>query len=207
MKKDLFAKLIALVFVVLNIASCSTPKSEENKEETPKMPEAVDLGLSVKWASWNVGAEAPEEYGNYYAWGSIKNNSDQHFYYGEYNDIGSDISGTEYDVARIEWGNNWRIPTLDEMKELINCCTWEWTTINGKTGYKISGNGNSIFLPAGGYTNSVTYNDREVRGCYWTSTINSGFASYANYLNFGSTHYEIIEHYRNMHRSIRPVKD
>lgn len=130
---------------------------------TEKVPqdahEAVDLGLSVKWASCNVGANKPEEYGSYYAWGEtserLYTTRAQYAYYDSktdtYTNIGSNISGTGYDVARAKWGGNWRMPTRAEMEELVNKCTWTWTTHNGVKGQLVTGpNGNSIFLPDAG---------------------------------------------------------
>lgn len=121
--------------------------------------QAIDLGLSVYWASCNLGAEAPEEYGDYYAWGETKTKNEfgerNYAYYDtstrQYIDIGDDISGTEYDAATVNLGSDWQMPSRDEMKELIDNCTWEWTQIKGINGYRVIGqNGNSIFLPASG---------------------------------------------------------
>lgn len=123
----------------------------------------VDLGLSVYWASCNLGAEKPEEYGDKYAWGETHSktvgNASNYSYYDsdreQYIDIGTEISGTEYDAVTLNWGSDWRMPTEEQMRELINNCTWEWTQLASVNGYKISGtNGNSIFLPASG--SSVT---------------------------------------------------
>jgi len=120
----------------------------------------VDLGLSVYWCSCNVGAESPEEYGDYYAWGETKPKSsyrrENYSYYNTetetYTDIGENISGTEYDAATVNLGSDWRMPTKDEMQELLDKCTWEWTQINNINGYKVTaGNGNSIFIPAAGH--------------------------------------------------------
>lgn len=128
--------------------------------------EVVDLGLSVYWASCNLGASKPEEYGDYYAWGETSTNGGDYPYFNsstyEYIDIGSEISGTEYDAAHVNLGGDWRMPTIEEMQELINKCTWEWTQIEGINGYKVTGpNGQSIFLPASLY-NCDLY--------YWTGT-------------------------------------
>ena len=136
-------------------------------DNTPAGVEAVDLGLpsGIKWASCNVGATKPEEYGGYYAWGETEEKKsytlENYLYYnfipgGNYSDenwinIGSEISGTEYDVAHVKWSGYWRMPTLKECMELIERCTWMWTTCNGVNGQKVTGpNGNSIFLPAAG---------------------------------------------------------
>jgi len=133
--------------------------SEKAPDPTVSAGQVVDLGLSVYWASCNLGAEKPEEYGEYYAWGETKPKSsyteDNYSYYNAsttlYTDIGSDISGTQYDAATVNLGSDWRMPTKDEMKELLDNCSWEWTQISGINGYKVIGpNGNSIFLPAAG---------------------------------------------------------
>lgn len=123
--------------------------------EDLQVHEAVDLGLSVKWATCNVGATTPTDFGGYYAWGETE---EKEIYTGQtYSDPNPDgdamdISGTEYDVAHVKWGGEWRMPTHDEFVELITTCTWEWTTIGDTSGYKVTGiNGNYIFLPASGY--------------------------------------------------------
>ncbi len=126
----------------------------------------VDLGLSVQWASWNIGASAPEEYGGYYAWGenrmkdynSIKTfnekcdsllRNDISIYYG--------INERFYDIAYIKWGKEWRTPTKIELEELVAECDWVWCVYKNVYGYEVIGpNGNSIFLPSAGcYTDNV----------------------------------------------------
>lgn len=116
--------------------------------------EFVDLGLSVKWAACNVGAEKPEEFGFYFAWGETstkvsyeKENSLTH------NKKIGDISGNaEYDAARVVWGVPARIPTNSEINELCEKCKWKRRTYNGVYGMLVTGpNGNSIFLPAAGF--------------------------------------------------------
>ena len=133
--------------------------SEKASDPTVTAGQAVDLGLSVYWASCNLGAEKPEEYGDYYAWGETKTKQqftrNNYAYYNSnttlYTNIGSEISGTEYDAATVNLGSDWRMPTRSEMQELIDKCIWEWTQINNVNGYKVIGkNGNSIFLPAAG---------------------------------------------------------
>ena len=137
--------------------------SPKAPDPTVSSGQVVDLGLSVYWASCNVGAELPEEEGNRYAWGETKTksqyNSGNYSYYDsdkwQYIDIGSIISGTEYDAATINLGTDWKMPTKVQMEELLNNCSWEWTQINGVNGYKVTGsNGNSIFLASG--ASSVT---------------------------------------------------
>ncbi len=133
--------------------------------------EAVDLGLSVKWATCNIGAENPEDIGEKYRWGEIERPTEgryrffdiknrrinhsmiaKHYpqaYKEDERSIHYNISGlATYDVARHKWGAAWRMPTPDEMNELIEQCSWEWMGKMGRCGYRITGNtGNSIFLP------------------------------------------------------------
>lgn len=163
---------------------------------------AVDLGLSVKWACCNVGADVPEGYGGYYAWGETEEKSnyiwstykywsdkdgDGNVEEKEITNIGSNISGTSYDVAHVKWGGSWRMPTLDEIKELCNKCFWEWTTVNGVNGQKVTGpNGNSIFLPAAGYRYGKEVDYRGSYGFYWSGTLGEYYRDDAFHLYFGS---------------------
>lgn len=134
--------------------------------------EYVDLGLpsGLKWAAYNVGATKPEEYGGCYAWGEIEEKSNYSWATYKWCN-GSERTMTKYctdswsgtvdnkttldledDVAHVKWGGDWRMPTTDEQRELLNNCDLEWTTLNGVKGYKVIGpNGNTIFLPAVGY--------------------------------------------------------
>ena len=137
---------------------------------------AIDLGLSVKWATCNVGAESPEDYGSYYASGETEENYNSST--GEYTNIGSNISGTSYDVAHVKWGGSWRMPTVSEIQELCNKCSWEWTSVNGVNGQKVTGpNGNSIFLPAAGYRNGTVVEGRGSSGWYWPGERSGDLAS------------------------------
>ena len=152
---------------------------QEKKVETH---EYVDLGLpsGTKWATCNIGASAPEEYGDYYAWGETetKDYYDQGSYSfydsgsGEYKNIGLDIRGTEYDVAHVKWGDKWRTPSDVQMVELTRCCTFSWETMNGVNGCKVTGpNGNSIFLPAAGYRSMDYVSSEDFEGLYITSSL------------------------------------
>ena len=113
----------------------------------------VDLGLSVKWATKNVGAKELSDYGDYFAWGEI---NPKHEYTVENSlthdkEMGNICGNLHYDAARYHWGDSWRLPNEDEVKELWEKCIWEWTAVNGHSGAKVTGpNGNSIFLPAAG---------------------------------------------------------
>ena len=132
----------------------------------------VDLGLSVRWATCNVGSNSPEGYGSYFAWGETSPRTD----YGSVSqnsirrDIGNNISGSEYDAAHANWGGNWRMPTRNEVQELIDNCKWKHARYNGTDGFCITGsNGKSIFIPAAGY-----YSEKErIPGYFimlWTAT-------------------------------------
>lgn len=173
--------------------------------------EYVDLGLSVKWASCNVGASSPESYGYYYAWGELASKS-CYIYSNSatYNKNVGDIGGnSRYDVARKKWGSTWRLPTKAEFDELLEECVWQWTTQRGKNGYKVTSkkNGNSIFLPAAGW-----YYDRSPSGVgencfYWSSTPDVNNPKKACYLSFTRdyTRTNCDDRYRG--HCVRPVTD
>ena len=191
------------------------PLAWEDYEEGPNANghEYVDLGLpsGLLWATCNVGATAPEAYGNYYAWGDVKTKSSYtSSNYSTYNLEITDISGNaQYDAATANWGGDWRMPTKDEVNELRNNCTWTWTTQNSVNGYNVEGpNGNSIFLPAAGYYSYQSFKDAGTRGFYWTSSdyINDfGIDNYAVSLTIKSTSYNNGGNDRGNGRSVRPV--
>ncbi|MCQ2142989.1 MAG: DUF1566 domain-containing protein [Bacteroidales bacterium] len=148
----------------LFVAACtSTPRSEA--------PEAVDLGLSVKWAPFNIGATAPEEFGNMYAWGKTDPSDGAAFkegYRSKYPD--GSVLDSKDDVAAAEWGGGWRMPTAGEFRELVEKCEWTWT-LGEPNGFVVKGpNGNSIFLPAAGFQLEDILAIRGTGGFYWTST-------------------------------------
>ena len=172
--------------------------------------EYVDLGLSVKWATCNVGASKPEDYGDCFAWGETSTKST---YYESnsktYGELMNDIKGnSQYDAARANWGGTWRLPTKAELEELKNKCTWRWTAQNGVKGYKVTGpNGNSIFLPAASYGyRSGLYNTGEF-GFYWSSMPYESDSNYAYYLYFDSGFQDVycLDRYRG--QSVRPVSE
>lgn len=161
-----------------------------NNEKTTH--DYVDLGLSVKWATCNVGADKPEDNGNLYAWGETEVKEQYNvrtskwgfmpFSLKKYN-INSE-QGTvdnkttldfEDDVAHVTWGGNWRMPTKKEMDELHDNCTWEWTTLNGVNGYRVTSKkqgytNRSIFLPASGYKANGFY-EYGRNGNYWSRSL------------------------------------
>lgn len=148
--------------------------------------EYVDLGLSVKWATCNIGATSPEDYGAYFAWGEIS--------------IKSSYNTTKYtatpeilplsnDAANANWGGNWRMPTRTEIEELMLNCTWDWAILNGVKGPKVTSkiNGNSIFIPAAGFRVGDNLNNAGSLGNYWSSSskMNDNYNTYG--LSFNSS--------------------
>lgn len=189
--------------------------SEKASGPTVSAGQVVDLGLSVYWASCNLGAEKPEEYGDYYAWGETNPKSsytkENYSYYNasttQYTDIGNDISGTQYDAATVNLGSDWRMPTKSEMQELVDKCTWEWTQINGINGYKATSkiNNNSIFLPAAGkyYSGTIIIQKNEDLE-YWTANKYDAEHSYFVNKDILSTG-RMLRTYKYNGLSIRPV--
>ena len=173
----------------------------------------VDLGLSVMWATCNVGASSPSEYGDYYAWGETETKvtytQDNCERYNE--DIG-DISGNiRYDVAASNWGDGWRLPTRAELEELVDMCDWVWCRNEYSWGYLVIGpNGNKIFLPAAGnYFYQKHYNAGEM-GNYWSSTPDDSRTSAYDIFFHTQNGYENLyvgEITRYYGQSVRPVTD
>ena len=152
--------------------------------------EAVDLGLSMRWATCNLGATEPWQLGDYYAWGELQPKQDyseeyyQHISNGQYQNIGSNICGTKYDAARATWGEQWRMPTLIDINQLMTKCTWTETTLHGTSGYTVTGpNGNSIFLPKAGKKADATPSEQGTRLYYWCGMSQSATATSAYVLN------------------------
>lgn len=176
-----------------------TNHQSKTSEAINTHPQAIDLGLpsGTKWASFNVGATKPEEWGSLFAWGEmeikIRYNwlKYKHCEVEPYklkfllkriwigdtglvsicNNLGSDISGTKYDVAYMKWGENWRLPTPGQFKELLANCTHEWATLDGHDGLMLKSkfNDNSIFLPAAGCESNDGFNYFGRSGFYWSS--------------------------------------
>ena len=212
------SKIDSVVFVA--------PKAPQVPETPTVAYEAIDLGLpsGVKWATCNVGASSPEEYGGYYAWGEIEEKDDYswdtyRWCNGSYASMTKyctdDSFGTvdnkilldpEDDVAHVKWGGSWRMPIEAEQDELRNNCTWTWTTLNGVNGYEVTGpNGNSIFLPAAGYRNGTEVYHRGYFGCYWSSLLGSNGGYNAFYLYFDGSDYDWNYSDRYIGLSVRPV--
>lgn len=167
----------------------------------------VDLGLSVKWATCNIGADTPWHYGDYYAWGEVATKSTymEDNYVADSNN-NEDIKGTRHDVARVKWGGNWRMPTTAEFDELIDKCTWEWITQNDASGYKVTGpNGNSIFLPAAGCRHAGSLKEAGLYGYYWSSMVHAEDYKMAYRLYFNSDTRRTDCEGRTLGYSVRPV--
>ena len=172
--------------------------------------EWVDLGLSVRWATCNVGASNPSDYGNYYAWGETKTKSSYTADNSRTYEVSmSDISGNiRYDAATANWGGGWRMPTKEEFEELLDKCNWQWSSQGGRNGYKVTGpNGNSIFLPAAGWRFGTSLNYAGDSGLYWSSTPDGSNTLHAYRLDFGSGRHGVGWNYRSYGRSVRPVSD
>ena len=199
----------------------------------PADVQAVDLGLpsGIKWASCNVGAEKPEDYGNYYAWGEVLPKADyswatykyangtsledpkltKYCNNASYGDNGFTDDKTtlapEDDAAYFNLGGSWRMPTDAEWAELREQCTWTWTTQNGVNGYQVASktNSNSIFLPAAGYRGDTGLYDVGRNGYYWSSSFNENYPYNAWYLRFYSYYVYGDCSCRYVGQSVRPV--
>ena len=184
----------------------------------------VDLGLpsGTLWATRNVGAIAPEEYGGYFAWGETE--PKENYAWSTYKwSEGNEWSLTKYkalwdneieleladDAAYVNWGPAWRMPSQAQMEELCNCCSWQWTTLNGVNGQLVTGpNGNTMFLPAAGFRSNSSLSQVGNRGRYWARTVEYISYQYAYYLGFdsGSVHCLSYIYGRNYGFAIRPVR-
>ena len=181
--------------------------------------EYVDLGLpsGTLWATCNVGANAPEEYGDYFAWGEtqpkdVYNWSTYQYYDGsnlaKY--TGSDGLTTLLpgdDAATTNWGNGWRMPTKEEWQELLDNTTNKWTTQNGVNGRLFTGsNGNSLFLPAVGFRWDDDLNYVGSYGYYWSSSLNTDGPNDAWLFDLYSDYYGMYSLYRGYGQAVRAVR-
>ena len=230
-KEKLKQELLAELAVVLKdqgtnnttqSTDASTPNLIPNKHNGY---EYVDLGLSVKWATCNVGASSPEDYGDYFAWGETTIKSTYNWSTYKYCN-GSSSTLTKYntsssygtvdnktqldltdDAAYMNWGGVWRMPTDAEMTELREQCTWTWTSQNGVNGYKVTSksNGNSIFLSAAGYRGGSSLYDAGSHGNYWSSSVNANYPYNAWNVLFNSSYVYGNTNIRFYGFTVRPV--
>ena len=197
-------------------------------EEEVTAHEYVDLGLpsGTLWATCNVGANSPEEYGDYFAWGETevydwttnykwaegasdqltKYCDDSNYGYNGFTDDKTELD-LEDDAAYVNWGTGWRMPSSEQIEELINKCTWTWTTLNGINGYEVEGpNGNSIFLPAAGYRAGDSLYDDGSWANYWSRSLYSSKPTCAYELNFSSGRVNRDYTSRDYGESVRAVR-
>lgn len=225
-------KLIFALLALALLMAC-TP------ENPSPVPQAVDMGTvvngkNVKWASSNLGASKPEEYGDYYAWGETEPKADYSWaaykwcdgttdiltkynssssYAGTVDDItelqrGENPGETVDDVARAKLGGKWRMPTDAEWKALMETCSWEWTTRNGVKGRLVKAtNGNSIFLPAAGKWDDTALGGDGSYGRYWSSSLYAESPLSAWYVFFNSAHVLGDGDGRSRGLSVRPVTE
>lgn len=228
MKTKLFTLVLLLMGMSVGAQSVSVSVSEDcsqnGKHRDYKNGHGcVDLGLSVKWATMNVGATTPEDNGYYFAWGEVSTKSEYtwatyKFCNGIDNTMtkycidstygtvdGKAVLDLEDDAACANWGGNWRMPTNAEWSELRVNCTWTDTTQNEVSGYKVTGsNGNSIFLPRAGMRYKSRLTDVGSFGHYWSSSLCDflGNRAYVLFINaYYSSYYD--ERYNGF--SVRPV--
>ncbi len=189
-KLAIMISCIATILVGCNNNTTSEESTEVKRTYNKSINghEYVDLGLSVKWATCNVGANYPHEVGDLYAWGEIKTKDDYNSRNSETYEvnIGDDIGGNpNYDAATANWGSTWRMPTEWEVLELKNRCTFDCGNLNGMNGIKITGpNGNYIFLPVT-HVRHTMWSSYE-HGDYWTSS------NATSSLNYSAKHYDFI---------------
>ena len=233
----LFLSMLPLGAISMSLVACNNDDNEESPEVIDRSPaQAIDLGLpsGTLWASCNVGATKPEEYGDYFAWGETQgyNSGKRDFSWSTYKWCnGADNKLTKYcndyncgnngftdnraeldladDAAYVNWGSNWRIPSETQIRELINNCDWEWTMLNGVYGQKATSkkNGNSIFLPAAGrrYGTEGTMGT-VTRGYYWSRSLYTHKPDGTYYLEFRSGSTDCWGYFRCGGQSVRPVR-
>ena len=192
--------------------------------------EWVDLGLpsGTLWATCNVGADSPEDYGDYFAWGETE--TKEVHYLSTYKWCnGSRTTMTKYctsssygyngfvdnkteldledDAAYVNWGASWRMPNEEQQVELIENCIKTWTTRNGVNGYLFTGpNGNTLFLPAAGYRYDSSLYDAGSYGYYWSRTLNSDYPFKAYNVFFLSEVVYLSDNNRDNGFAVRPVR-
>ena len=202
----------------------------ECSEEDVVEHEYVDLGLpsGTLWATCNVGASSPEDYGDYFAWGETQPKDDcswstYKYCNGSYNTLTKYCTSSSYgtfdnkkeletadDAAAANWGREWQMPSRKQCEELINSdyTTTKWTTQGGVNGYKITSNSNgkSIFLPAAGFRDGTNLSLVGSYGLYWSRSLSSSYSDDAYYLYFGLSNIGMYDYDRNGGQSVRPVR-
>ena len=234
--------VIMLMTAILFTVGCKKDKVENNVEEpgggnsgggngTYNGHDYVDLGLpsGLLWATCNVGADNPEDYGGYFAWGETRPKTvfswstylhangtswedpqltmycnDSYYGYNGFTDNFTTLVPWD-DAATANWGTGWRMPTEGEFAELLNNTTVTWVTQNGATGRLFTAtNGNSLFLPAAGCRDGSDLYYAGSDGYYWSSSLGTG-PTHAWLFVFGSSYYIVYGGYRVYGLSVRPV--
>ena len=223
MKKSILFSVLVVGATLLQAQSITVHQTcGQNGQVEKAIPDAVDLGLSVKWANMNVGATTPEGYGDYYAWGETS--TKETYNWGTYfdtndggntftkynNDGGKKVLAPEDDAAHVNWGGSWRMPTRSEWQELIDNCTWTWTTQNGINGYKVKSKkagytDKFIFLPAAGYRNDSGLYYVGSYGVCWSSSLYEDYSYGAWNVGIYSDGHDPFSSRRYYGLSVRPV--
>ena len=223
-------KMVALMVMAMGLVFASCGK-DDNGTGGPERAEWVDLGLpsGLLWAKWNLGATAPEEYGDYYSWSETETKNVYNWSTYRYCTVDGEgkvstltkyNTGSEYgtvdnltsleatdDVATLRVGNGARMPSQEEWQELIDNTTAEWTQVNGVNGRKLTAsNGNSIFLPAAGRRWGGELRYLGESGNYWSSSLYADDPRYAWDFYFGSENQRMGHYYRDDGLSVRPVR-
>ena len=219
-----------IILLLLSVMVIACGKDTDQNDATP--PEgAVNLGLSVYWATCNLGAADPVEYGDYYAWGEVEpkseyswenyrfredGNTEADIIVSKYNSLdihgavdGKTVLEPEDDAAHMRLGGKWRIPTIVEFQELIDSCEWTWTNKRGVLGYNVESkvNGKSIFLPSTGYYFQKGLHGEEFGGYYWMSGTHATTSGKAQRLFFTPNKKLVSIYYRCLGQPIRPVSE
>lgn len=197
-----------LILMLVAIVACVGTANAQNYHNSH---EYVDLGLpsGLKWATMNVGAYSPSEFGQYFGWGETEerydySSSNSRTYQRNFTSIGGN---PQYDVARYRWGGNWRLPTMAEFEELLSICTWVWTRLGDHNGFLVTGpNGNQIFLPAAGYRSGTSLKYPDSGGCYWSSTPDPNRSHLAYQLELFAKR-TVTYTNRSLGQSVRPVTE
>lgn len=227
---------LTCVLALLFLSGCRDERKNASENETQNVRKKtngqltgsvnghdwVDLGLpsGLKWATCNVGASLPEESGDYYSWGEVEPKE-------EYTSINSvtykisfrklkksgiiDDNGIltkDHDVASVNWGEEWRMPTIEEIGELIDECKWNFASFNDVNGYLVTGpNNKNIFLPAAGFMQNSTEVNIGDFGDYWSSSVEEDLSGIAHSLGYSSKSHGRRRYARYAGRNIRPVTD
>ncbi len=201
---------ICLFMAVAGVIVCHNkcPFFYFHREEVFTDSTVVDLGLpsGTLWATCNLGANNPSDYGSYYMWGSVDTVGESHHKDIGYFMSGLNIIGTSYDAASLSLGIHWRLPSEIQMVELIDKCNWVWTNVEGSNGYEITGpNGQTLFLPVAGCVLLEGYKNGNQFGYYWIGERCSMDSKCAKELVIGLNQVNIESGKQYVGRSIRPV--